>query len=932
MPRLFGALVICLVPLPTPAAGGKALPLPTSSQVEFFERRVRPVLAEHCFACHGPKKQKSGLRVDSRQALLEGGSLGPVVVPGDPDNSRLIQAVRHLGDLKMPSKGKKLPPEAIEALTTWVKMGVPWPAEKVAGQPKLTDDLAWKHHWAFQPVKKPDLPPVKDASWPATAVDRFILASLEKKGLKASPPADRRTLLRRLTFDLIGLPPNPEEVAAFADDPSPGAYEKVVDRLLASPHYGERWGRHWLDVARYSDTKGYVFFESADFPWAWTYRDYVIRAFNEDRPYNRFILEQLAADRLPLGEDRRPLTALGFVSLGGRFMNNRQDILDDQIDVVCRGLLGLTVSCARCHDHKFDPIPCKDYYALYGIFASSVEPPVPPLFEPPPRTAQYAAFDKELKVREKKVVDFVQEKHALLVGAARSRVAEYMLAAHALRDVPSTDEFMLIADGNDLNPTMIVRWKAYLDRTAKKHHPVFAPWNVLASVTSEEFSKRAADLATQLAGKADPARPINPLIAEVFADKPAKDMADAARRYGELLTGVDKLWRQLQAAKGAGAISRLSDPGEEELRQVFYSTDAAPNVPVPPLGDLHLLPDRPSQAKLQELLRALEKWRETGPGAPPRAMVLEDAPAPYEPRVFLRGNPHNLGERVPRQFLHVLTGNARQPFQHGSGRLELAQAIADPMNPLTARVLVNRIWLHHFGKGLVGTPSDFGLRSEPPSNPELLDFLAATFVKQGWSIKKLHRQILLSHAYQQQSNDRPDCKAVDPENALLWRMNRQRLDFEAMRDALLMVAGRLGRKVGGPSVRDIASPASTRRTLYGFLDRLNLPGIYRTFDFPAPDATSPRRDVTTVPPQALFLMNNPFVIECARHLVRRQEIATEKGVTTKVERLYGLVYGRGPSSEEMSQAQEFLGADASEVVWGRFGQALMLANEFVFVD
>jgi hypothetical protein len=924
MRRALLVLLTWLLLAATAAAGGVA-----PEQADFFERRVRPILAEKCFACHGPEKQRSSLRLDSREALLRGGDRGKVIVPGDADNSPLVQAVRRTGDLKMPPK-ELLSPQAVEDLVAWVRMGVPWPRDKTAIGPN--QGQPWQRHWAFQPVRKPDLPTVKDRAWAQSPIDRFILARLEAKGLTPSPPGARRTLIRRVTFDLVGLPPTPEEVATFEADTAPGAFARVVDRLLASPHYGERWGRYWLDVARYADTKGYVFFEQPEFPWAWTYRDYVIRAFNEDLPYDQFVLHQLAADRLPLGSDRRPLTALGFLSLGGHFMNNQQDILDDRIDVVTRGLLGLTVSCARCHDHKFDPIPQRDYYSLYGVFASTVEPPVPPLFEPPPRTAAYAAFDKELKVREKKLTDFVRQKHALLVGGARSRVAEYMLAAHALRNQPSTEEFMLIADGGDLNPTMLVRWKAYLDRTARRHHPVFAPWNTLAAASPAEFATKAAELAARLAGPPNPARPVNLLVAEAFAGTPCKDITDAARRYGTLLNGVDKAYRQAVAARGERAVPKLPDPAEEELRQVFYGPDAPPNVPMPPLGDLHLLPDRPSQAKLQELLKALETWRATGPGAPPRAMVLEDAPAPSEARVFLRGNPNNPGEAVPRRFLSVLAGENPRPFHDGSGRLELARAIADPQNPLTARVIVNRVWLHHFGAGLVRTPSDFGLRSEPPTHPELLDWLAATFVEDGWSLKKLHRQILLSQTYQQQSVDRREGKSVDPENLLLWKMNRRRLDFEALRDSLLAVAGRLERKVGGPPVRDIMSPAATRRTVYGYLDRQNLPGLYRTFDFPSPDASSPQRDTTTVAPQALFLMNSPFVIECARNLARRSELAAEKDLACKVARLYRLLYGRRPTSEEMAVALDYVSENPSAVAWERYGQALLLANELVFID
>ncbi len=918
--------------LPVPAGEPKK-PTITPQQEAFFEARIRPLLAEHCWSCHGPKKQKGGLRLDSRPALLEGGDSGPAVKPGDPAASLLIHAVRHEGATKMPPKGK-LPAPAIDALTSWVKSGAPWPRTATA-RGTQTVAAAGKSHWAFQPVKDPPLPAVKDAAWPRTPIDRFILAKLEQKGLMPSAAADRRTLLRRVTFDLTGLPPTPEELAAFEADPSPTAYDKVVDRLLASPHYGERWGRYWLDVARYADTKGYVFFQEADFPWAYTYRDYVIRAFNEDLPYDRFILEQLAADRLPLGADRRPLTALGFLTLGGRFMNNQQDILDDRIDVVTRGLLGLTVTCARCHDHKFDPIPTKDYYSLYGVFASCAEPTVPPLFLPPPRTPAYEKFAKELQTRETKLTDFVRAKHAELVTAARTRAAEYLLAAHAARNQPTTEEFMLIADGSDLNPKMLLRWQVYLDRTRRTNDPVFVPWHAFAALPEKDFAARAKELSARLAAQNDPSRPVNPVVARSFADHPPRTMAEVARRYGTLLNEADRRWQEAvkEAARKHVSITALPDRAWEELRQGFYGPDSPPNVAMNPFGDLDLLPDRASQATLQKLRKDVETWRATAPGAPPRAMVLEDLPAPVAPRVFIRGNPNNLGEFVPRQFLGVLAGDHRRPFREGSGRLELARAIADPGNPLTARVLVNRVWLHHFGVGLVRTPSDFGLRSDPPSHPGLLDHLAAAFVADGWSIKKLHRRILLSAAYRQQSADRPEGRRLDPENTLLWRMNRRRLDFEATRDALLAAAGRLDPAVGGPSVRNGLAPGATRRTLYGFLDRLNVPELLRTFDFPSPDATSPQRDTTTVAPQALFLMNNPFVIDCARRLLGRPEIAGEKDPGRRVARLYRLLYGREPAPKEAALAREFLSDPRGQAgVWERYAQALLLANEFVFVD
>jgi mono/diheme cytochrome c family protein len=904
----------------------------TAEQAEYFESRVRPILADNCFSCHGSKKQMSGLRLDSSEMIRKGGDSGPVVKAGDPDNSPLIQAIRQTGELKMPPK-KKLSHEAIATLTTWVKMGAPWP--RSAAREADANVEARKRHWAFQPIRKPPAPSVRDTSWSRTSIDSFVLARLEEKGIAPSLPADKRTLMRRVTFDLIGLPPTPEEISAFEADASPDAFTLAVDRLLASPHYGERWGRYWLDIARFADTKGYVFFQDANYPWAWTYRDYVIHAFNEDLPYDQFVLQQLAADRLPLGSDRRPLTAMGFLTAGGRFMNNKHDILDDRIDVVSRGLLGLTITCARCHDHKFDPVSMRDYYTLYGIFANSIEPAVLPLFADPPKTDVYMKFEKELAARQQKLSDFLRRKHNDLLTGARARVAEYLMAVHSLRDKPHTGDFMLIADGSDLNPTMIVRWQAYLSRTRKVHHPVWSLWHALDGFPEASFEQEARDLVAKLNTQHDPSQSINPLLLRALIEKPPKNLAEAAQRYGAVLNSVEKVWQEtLQRAAQAkqSPPTGLPDSANEQLRQVFHSSDAPANTPYGGFNDLELLPDRPAQEELQKFRKAVEEWRATGPGAPPRAMVVEDARNHYAAHVFLRGNPNNRGEAVPRQVPAMISCRDPRPFLEGSGRLELAEAIVDRNNPLTARVLVNRIWLHHFGAGLVRTPSDFGLRSEPPTHSDLLDHLATSFMANGWSIKKLHRLIVHSATYQQQSDDRPECRRTDPENTLLWKMNRRRLDFEATRDALLFVAGRLDRTVGGPSVRDSFSPASRRRTLYGYLDRLNVPGLYRTFDFPSPDASSPQRDATTVPQQALFLMNNPFVIECAKHTLARPEIASEADLAWRVQRLYRLLFGRPAAPDEVSLAQFFLAESPALESWTRYVQSLLVLNEFAFVD
>jgi len=922
-------LTSILVLLAASTAGAEA-PKITPQQAEFFETHIRPVLVERCFECHGPQKQRAGLRVDSRELLLQGSENGTVVVPGDPTKSLLIRVIQHSTTPKMPPRDK-LPPAAIDALSTWVKMGLPWPG-KTAFNVAVKNDDAGKRHWAFQPVKLPPSPvegvgPAVRGDASLSPVDLFIVDALSRKGLKLSPPADRRTLIRRATFDLIGLPPTPDEVAAFLADNTPQAFARVVDRLLASPHYGERWGRHWLDVARYSDTKGYVFFEENEYPWAHTYRDYVIRAFNDDVPFDQFILHQLAADQLvePGKSESWPLAAMGFLTVGGRFMNNKHDIIDDRIDVVTRGLMGLTVTCARCHDHKYDPVPTGDYYSLYGVFASCYEPPVPPLFAPPPTTEAYLKFDNELKAREKNLTDFVQAKHSELVNGAKKRVAEYLLAAEMLRDQPDTQDFMLLSNTEDLNPTMIRRWKGFLDRTEKQHHPVFAPWHAFAALKEMEFVEKAAGVCASL----EQGR-INPLVAKAFVTVP-KSLKEVAERYSQLLNDVEKRAPSPLPLSPGGRGEGVREEADAELHAVFHAADAPPNIKVPPLGDLALLPDRPSQAKLKELLKSLEEWRGKGAGAVPRAMVLHDLPTPVQPRVFRRGNPGNPGDVVARQFPAVLAGEKRQPFKNGSGRLELARAIVDPRNPLTARVIANRIWLHHFGAGLVRTPSDFGLRSDPPSHPELLDYLAGTFVSTGWSVKRLHRLIMLSQVYQQQSADRPEGLASDPENRLFWKMNRQRLDFETLRDSFLATADQLDHSIGGAAVKNIMAADAKRRTLYGFIDRLNLATLYRTFDFPSPDATSPERSVTTVPQQALFLMNNPFAIACARNVLNRRDLVGAMTTEAKVERLYQVMYGRNPTAAELQLGSQF-NAQGDAASWQRYVQALLLSNEFCFVD
>ncbi|WP_439620795.1 PSD1 and planctomycete cytochrome C domain-containing protein [Gemmata sp.] len=884
--------------------------------VAFFEKSVRPVLVERCVGCHGAEKAKGELRLDTREGVLKGGSGGPVVVPGKPKDSRLVAAVRHADEeLKMPAA--KLPDREIAALEKWVELGVPWP-EKLALAAPTDIAAAAAKHWAFKPVVRPAVP--GGAAGFQNPIDRFVAAKLGDRGLSLTPRAGRLALLRRATFDLTGLPPTPDEVEAFENDAAPDAYDKLVDRLLASPRYGERWARHWLDVARYADNKGYVFFEGKEYPWAWTYRDYVIDALNADTPYDRFVCEQLAADLLSPG-DAKAQAALGFLTVGGHFLNNTHDIIDDRVDAVTRGLLGLTVTCARCHDHKFDPVPAADYYALYGVFRSSAEPTVPPLVGPPPARDDHVLYEAELQVREKALRDFVTAKHAALVAGARLRAAEYLLAAHAARNQPSVEDFMLIADPGDPNPTVVNRWKQFLADAKKRRDAAFRHWHAVAEVPDAEFAARAPDLLKSVVGG-------NALVASALADPP-KSMKDVAARYGALLADVDRQW---QAAVTKGA-QHLDDPDAEALRRVLYGPDAPADAPLAlDWGFLSLFPDRGTQGAYQKLLRALEDWLAKGP---PRAMVLRDAPRPYDPRVFERGNPGRPGEPVPRQFLKVANPQ-RKPFGPGSGRLDLAREIASRDNPLTARVLVNRVWMHHFGTGIVGTPGDFGLRGDAPTHPELLDWLAAEFVTPtapvapgpAWSIKRLHKLIMTSAAYTQASLDRPDALATDSENRLLWRQNRRRLEFEALHDAALAASGQLDAKAGGPSVRLFGG--NRRRAVYGYVDRLEFPSLLTTFDVPNPAGVNPQRTSTTVAPQALFLMNGPFLRDAAKKLASLPALQKLTDPAERLDRLYVTVYGRRPSADERKLALAFVGKGTDR--WTDLAHGLLMTNEFAFVD
>jgi mono/diheme cytochrome c family protein len=929
--RVWVALYLILAPIPSSAVE------PTADQTEFFESKIRPVLVEHCYSCHSDRaeKVKGGLRLDTREATLKGGSSGPVLVPGDPDASLLIQAVRYLDqDLQMPPKDKKLPADQIADLEAWVRMGAPDPRD--ASGPKPLTDLAEARarHWAFQPVTKPALPNVKKHRWARTPVDHFILAKLEQQRLEPAKPADRRTLIRRVTYDLIGLPPTPAEVEAFIKDKQPDAWEKLVARLLASPHYGERWGRHWLDVARYADTKGYLAGgEERRYPFSYTYRDYVIRSFNEDKPFDQFLIEQLAADRSPLGEDKQALAAMGFLTLGRRFLNNPPDIIDDRIDVVTRGTLGLTVSCARCHDHKFEPISAKDYYALYGVFASSEEPAEKPLLGPLEESPDYQDYLKAVAKIEAEVEEFQDREIAKFIGELRLNVGDYLLGARDAARLEDQSKFDTFAVERKLLPAVLRRWMTDLEARRKELDPVFGPWLELASLPEQDFAANARPLLTKFAE--DPAR-CNPVITKALSEPTPNSLKDVVAAYNKIFADVDAEWKKAleAAAKAKQPVpTALPDASREALRQVLYAEGTPINLPKDEVRTIHARRLREGSAPIRNKIEALS-W--THPGVPLRAMAMVDKSSPANSHVFIRGNPGNRGPEVPRRFLEVLSASDPLPFTNGSGRLELARAIASPANPLTARVYVNRVWRQHFGEGLVSTPGDFGVRTESPLHRELLDYLAAAFMENGWSTKQLHRLILLSATYQQSSAVNPAAQQVDPGNRYWSRMNCRRLDFEAMRDTLLAVSGKLDLKMGGVPVDIVSEPFATRRTIYGLIDRQNLPGMFRTFDFANPDVSNQGRFATTVPQQALFMMNSPFVIEQARALVQRDEIQGAETSSERIRAMYELVAQRPPDRDELRLAEGFLASPPATKAklspLEQFAQVLLLSNELMFVD
>ncbi len=877
--------LIALAALGVPASAG------AQSPADFFETRVRPVLADNCYACHA-RLQSGGLRVDSREALLEGGDSGPAIVPGDPDGSLLVRAVRHeIEGRGMLRYADPLAARDVEGLVEWIRMGAPWP--EAAPTATASADLARpatprrgvtaadRGFWSFRPLAAPAVPEPARTDWARNDIDHFVLARLEEKGLVPLGPADRRQLVRRATFDLTGLPPTPAEIDAFAADESPEAFERVVDRLLASPHYGERWGRHWLDVARFGedDTRGLAEDGSGRerYPSAYVQRDWVVEAFNRDMPYDLFVKAQLAGDLLEEPERARALGGLGFLGGGPWYYDlanppvARADERHDRVDVTTRGFLGLTVGCARCHDHKYDPVGAHDYYALAGIFNNT------DYHEYVLADAEKAeAYEKDkafIDDMEESLAEYLRTESEQLARVLTMQASRYMMAAWRVTGKEKLPPDRAASRAR-VDLETLERWIRFLGKEPR-HYPYLEDWQaMLARGDAEE------DEAQELADA------FQRLLLEVVAEQ--AELEERNRRIIAKGTPLDEVESTPMPNGFESFFDRHQlelDTMERERLNLYtdvYRRDLDNTLdtffPAPGLlrfrgWGLERQLGRVAADHVEAMRARIDELEEALPDLP-FVMGVRDKEAEdlTDIRLHVRGSPTDLGEPVPRGFVAVLADEDAGLFAEGSGRLQLAEAIAS--HPLAARVIVNRVWRWHMGSGIVDTPSNFGFAGEPPTNPELLEHLAARFVEGGMSVKRLHRDIMLSATYRLSAGRHAANEAVDAGNRFYWRADRRLLDAESIRDAMLHVSGGLDAKVGGASV-DLDDEDNDRRTLYGSVSRFQLDDYLQTFDFPDPNLSAERRYATNVPQQSLFFMNSPFARRQAERLVRR--LAREAG-------------------------------------------------------
>lgn len=872
---------------------GVASAAPSAKDVEYFESKVRPVLVKNCHACH-TRSKLGGLRLDSREALLTGGKNGPAIKEGNPDESLLMQVVTHTHvRIKMPPVGK-LAAEEIDALSKWIKDGAAWPESKVSTAANdYTISEAQRAFWSFQRVRKASLPDVADARFSRTAIDRFLYAKWKEQGLTPAAPAERRALIRRATYDMIGLPPTPEEVDAFVNDASPDAFPKLVDRLLASQRYGERWARYWLDLARYADG---ALGASVDTPYAnaFRYRDWVIEAFNKDLPYDTFVKAQLAADLMPDGQ--KHLAALGFHSLGGD--------VTDQVDVTTRTFLGLTVGCAQCHDHKYDPIPTQDYYSLAGVFSSSTRNEFP--LAPEATVKAYKEHQKKIDDAKFELDFFVKQRSAELSDMLSAKTARYLTAVwRTMRHAEPTDA--------KLDQEIQERWVDLLKQPNKDHDFLKPFENLIARKASDdEAAKWLGDFQV--------------FISDVFTRHAQMEERNYVKLGG--IKGIrDEATRQYTNLESLPILQYYlwRDLASDPYRKDFFDFKGG----VYYYGEKNI--DRwlaPAWKEHLDDLRAQYKaLKESLPKQYPFIHSMKDVEKPKNARIAIRGDAQNLGDEVPRRFPRILAKGEPAPFTKGSGRLELAEAIASADNPLTARVIANRIWHWHFGSGIVRSPSNFGQLGERPTHPELLDYLAAKLVESGWSLKALHREIMLSGAYQLSAAHNDANYAKDPDNKFHWRANLiQRLDAEAIRDSMLAVAGNLDAKAGGEPTA--FGEEMHRRAVYGYIGRTKPDAMLTLFDFPNPNSTSEQRVITSGPMQRLFFLNNAFVAAQAKALAGRLASSASSD-EDRIKAAYRLLYARQPKAQEIQMGLDFLAKSGS---WPQYAQVLLGSSEFTSVN
>jgi hypothetical protein len=861
--------------------------------VEHFEKKIRPLLAKNCYACH-TAAALGGLRLDSKDAILRGGKTGPAIVAGDPQKSLLLQAVQQNNPAvkNMPPTGK-LPDPDIELLRAWIAAGAAMPHQQPAPAATKSYEITpeQRSFWSFQPVIKPAPPAVRNTTWPHSDIDRFILAKLESETLATAPPADRRSLLRRVTYSLTGLPPTFEETQAFEADRSPHAFEKVVDRLLASPRYGERWGRLWLDLARYSDDK---LNSTQDEPYvnSFRYRDWVIDTFNRDLPYDTFVKTQIAGDLMPSKNPAQYAAGTGFFALS-------PEMQDERVDALTKTFLGLTVGCAQCHDHKFDPIPTQDFYSLQGILNSSKLHELP-LAEDAVVKA-WKARKAEVDLVEKRIKDFYDKQSALLGEIFASQAARYLLATQD----PSA------AAG--LDSETIAKFRKYIEAD-RLYHPYLNQFRLLAKAKAP------------LAELTKEAEAFQKLLLEVVEEKKVVDDKNKIKlgldpsRNDLSQTQLDAMSRDRTVLWRDFFERTISDAGGafNYGSGVFYYGKGAPDKP-----SIERFLSGPWKQYLNEQNRILDALKKSLPEQYPFLQTLSDKEKPEDMNILVRGDRNNKGDLAPRRFLAILSKGERPLFHQGSGRLQLAEAIADPNNPLTARVLVNRVWQFHFGRGIVATPSNFGQLGERPTHPELLDYLAASFVEDGWSIKKLHKRILLSSTYQLAAANVEANLAKDPANRFFWRAPLRRLDAEAIRDSLLFASGELDLSPSqkAPQIED---EKNFKRTVYSFIGRRKLDGFLALFDFPAPLASSESRMSTNVPLQRLYFMNSAFVEKRAGVLAGKLSGANPE----RIRAAYRTLFARDPDPEELTLGEQYVAQSG----WTSYTRALLSSNEFLFTN